>query len=182
MKIYLSLVFLALTQYSYAQDMSIDDVCKLTECRKETKIDIRVTEESYFQGTWPKSPYYFGGTGSVVIGEYLSFEAKANDKGGITLDYVPAKTESSINIKIEQPGDKKTDIMTIATIENNSKYNLIYKGIIYHTASGRFSPTSVCAILSGLSSFESWPYAISLFSFSELKSVTKQEAISYGCK
>lgn len=162
--------------------MNIEDVCKLTECRKEAKISIKVTEESYFEGTLSKSPYFFNNRGSVVIGESLSFEAVADKEGNITLKYIPAKTESSINIKLEQPGYKNTDLMTMATIENNSKYNFIYKGGIYHTASGKFGPTSVCAIQSGLSSLESWPYAVSLFSFGDLKEVTKQEAASHGCR
>lgn len=182
MRKYFIILLLALSFDSYSQKMSIGEVCKLAACSSDTKIIVKVTKDSYFDGVWPKRPYYFENVGSIVMGEILSFEAISDKKGNLSLKYIPAKTKTSINIKLYQPGDKKDDIMTVALLENGSKFNIVYKGGIFHTMSGKYAQTSVCSVLSGKSAFESWPYAISMFTFSNLKVVSQKDALAYGCK
>lgn len=182
MKPYLALFLLALLASANAAELTIDEVCAQTPCSPAKGFTVRVTEESYFRGEWPMRPYFYDDTGSILIGETVSFEVVAAPDGSITLNYLPEQSESSLTFHLYQPGENREDVSTLAAIDNRSGHNITYKGFIYRTESGRVVDTSVCALPAGMSAFESWPYGISMLLITDLKAVSDDEASSYGCR
>lgn len=165
-----------------AQRLSLDEVCKRVQCRSTTEFTAHVDTKRYLQGEWPRSPYFFEGVGGIVLGETLSFEAIEKPDGKLDLIFVPEPTETSITIELDQPSVRKGNVMTVATIRNRSDYSIIYEGGLYHIETKTFSQTSVCAILTGLTAYESWPYALGMFIFRHPRAVSEQEALEHGCR
>ncbi len=115
------IIFLAtICSFAHAGKLTLDEVCNLTKCSEERKITVRVNKDGYFQGVWPKRPFFYQNLGSVLMGESLSFEATADKDGNVTLRHIPDKTNKSININLTQPGDKPEEVMSMVHIENNS--------------------------------------------------------------
>lgn len=177
----LFLSILLSAQLAHAEKFTIEQVCELTPCR-EAKTYIFKDEGGMYEQQWSISPYFYDNSGSIIIGENISFEAVKDALGNITLSYIPKQTTTSINIELNQPYDSDSNFTTNAKIENNSPYNLIYHGGIISAKTGEFRKTSVCAILSGMSSYENWAYPVLMFTFSNFKDASKEEALNHGCK
>jgi hypothetical protein len=74
--------------------------------------------------------------------------------------------------------------MTMASINNKSRYAILYEAAVYYVNNGsvRPMPTPVCGLHPGLSTFESWPYGVLFFAFGNLRSVPESEAAKHGCR
>ena len=163
---------------------NIEQACRETECRDELAINVRLSPQTYYKGTWSRSPYFYHGWGGIAMGEVLSFEAAADAEGHVILHRIPHQTDESINIKLWQPGETHSDLMSMVTIENKSKYHITYDAEVYYARDGAVHPmpTSVCALHPGLSTVEEWPYGVLFFAFGNLRSVSQREAENHGCR
>ena len=164
-----------------APSADLAKVCKETPCRDAVPLNVKVTPQTYYKGSWPRSPYFYRGWGGIAAGETLSFEASAGDQGEITLRYVPQATAASIDVSLAQPTD---GVMSMVAIHNKSRYHIVYEAAIYYPRDGSVqdNSTSVCALRAGLTGYESWPYGVLFFAFGNLRSVSESEVNSHGCQ
>lgn len=165
-----------------AEAPGIEALCKQLSCRGATPLHARINAQSYYDGEWPMSPYYHDGLASVVLGETITFVASRDQEGNIILQYSEKDADNSIVVSLYQPGDKVTDVATFAKIHNNTEYHLVYKGAIFHLESGTVNRTSVCALMPGLTAMETWPYAVGMFLFRDIKVVSEKDAVEHGCR
>lgn len=176
------LVALFALSASATERLSLDEVCALVKCRPDTDIAAVIDAERYYEGVWPRSPYFFDGIGSVAIGETVSFEVTKKPDGVLEFTYVPQPTSTSITFELGQWSAEDRNPMTVAKIENKSPYFIIYEGGVFHVESQSFGRTSVCSLAPDFVMYESWPYAVGMFTFTRPRAVSEEEAVEHGCQ
>ena len=177
------LVFLGNGVYGEEQ-LTLEEVCSLVTCREPSNITLRYDAEKYIEVPLPQAPYYYNGIASIAAGETLYLEAVVEDGKFVKLDYVPDIRDSSatITFHFDQVGEATGEAGMLMTTHNPLSRALVYKAFIHRAGTGRFSETSICPILPGISTYEHWPYPIIQLALTNFLLISEAEASARGCR
>ncbi|HWU43119.1 MAG TPA: hypothetical protein VN132_06765 [Bdellovibrio sp.] len=153
------LLTLVMQSQIFAQQRSVDEICKTTTCRSPHEIQIPLDDAHYKVFNIPKSPFVDDGVVNVANEEVVHVKVNQKDGKVISLEYssVPADIEISFNVKRAVPASSTTMV-----IKSNLDKPFIYSILVNAPKSDwRFFATSSCPVKAKMSTYENWPHPIS---------------------
>lgn len=155
--------------------LTLDEVCKITKCRKPSHVEVGVDAEKYAVVDLPKAPIVYENFVNIIPNETLFVEIEERKDGFFDLKLVEEikNPDSTMTFKFEQ--DKKTNAM-ILVVFNPYKKDIKYSAFMHVPTENGFVYTSSCPVNAEKSVYEFWNNPIYQLGLKDFKVV----ASDYG--
>jgi hypothetical protein len=182
----LLLIFLGITYADTIEDIQrrADSLCKISPCRKGTKVVLRVDEKSYYETDLPQSPIIVGNEINLIPGEKYFIELADINNTPTNFKLIDSLKDSSKTLIVEfkqDTSDKKKPSMLLI-IHNPFAKILKYDALIHRQGTTRLVYTSSCPMCPKCGAYESWPYPIVRILLSKFRFLEKNSKESTLCK
>ena len=142
-------------------ELTPEEVCKLTTCRKAGIAQVLLDQHRYLEIPLAGTVIAHEANISIFPGEDHLIEAELIDGQIANLRPLIGETNTqTIEVSFSQEVDDEGTVQSLLKVTNPFEFPLRYEAHIATEASEGFQYTSSCPVQPGLVAYEHWPYSV----------------------